>query len=169
MFRDVGWVTGRRIMKEAVKDETQRKHLNDKSTADGHTSRKVVRAEGAQGAAAVKVLGWISLEPISPEAARELNSKTRPGAPRVPVSAAQLEPIAAASFSGDQFIQGLSRLRPSDWGRLSNLYAQAEEGKERRNARLEALALKIAEVWGRDSKRLAEARQKFSALAPYWK
>jgi len=169
MFLRLGWGTGWRTMTGDVQDASQRKHLLEKSNEFGPKTRKVIIADGAQSAAAVKVLGWISLEPISPEAARELNSKTRPGAPRVPVSAAQLEPIAAASFSGDQFIQGLSRLRPSDWGRLSNLYAQAEEGKERRNARLEALALKIAEVWGRDSKRLAEARQKFSALAPYWK
>jgi CRISPR-associated protein Csm5 len=170
IFLRLGWGTGWRTMTaDLLQDSPERRRLLPKSTALGPKTRKVIVAGAERNARAIGVLGWISLEPISPNTAHELNTRTRQRARRMPVIAAQPPPSTSASFPDDQFIQGMSGLRTSDWGRVNNLYAQAVQEGERRNARLEALARRISEVWGRDRKRLAEARQKFPALAPYWK
>ncbi len=166
IFLRLGWGTGWRSMTgDLLPHGQERQRLLPKSSARGPKTRKVIVAGSNHEPS--DILGWVSLQPISAETAGELNRAVQPAAPAPPEAPAS-NPIAV-SFPEDLFIQGLSHLRPADWGSLAHLYAQAQQDEKRRGTRLEGLARRISEVWGHDKKRLAEARAKFPELEPYWK
>jgi CRISPR type III-A-associated RAMP protein Csm5 len=166
LFLRLGWGSGWRTMTGDLLDAAQRRTPLPKSGQFGPKTRKVI-VKDAGSAAAIDVLGWLSLTPVSrTEALRfeaDLRPPVRPGPPSAPAPSAPESRLLQI----DDFLLGVEKLQARDWGSLPHLYQRALADAARKDARLAALGAKIAEVWKGDKRRLREAADKFPVLAPY--
>jgi hypothetical protein len=131
----------------------------------GPKTRKVVVAEAGQNAGAIDVLGWLTLQCIAEAQARTDFPDISPA--RAATASASPSAISTTLDVGDEFILGLQKLRPQDWGSVGGLYQKASASPELEAARLEALGEAVARIWKRNKGRLRDAAAKYPGLSPF--
>ncbi|SRR5579875_1074425 len=165
LFLRLGWGTGWRTMTGDILNADQRKGPLPKGGEFGPKTRKVIVKDGSDNAAAVDVLGWISLTPVSETKA--LQTGIQPPLRPAPVSAPDTPVPENPPLQIDEFSLAVEKLQVKDWGQLGNFHQRALADPGRKDTRLAALGSKIAQVWKGDRRRLREAAEKFPELGPY--
>jgi len=175
IFIRLGWGTGWRTMTGDILRADEKKRLGESDSRTARyvgigKTRKVVLDGHSEQSTPARVLGWLKLTPISVQEAARLYRDTTPPAIEPPPAPPPVSPEPRPSLPDvDPFEQRLNALTARDLGRVQGEYDRAVGTPDpaRRAHRLEVMAAKLIELWGRDKKRMRRFAATMPELAPH--
>ena len=168
----LGWGTGWRTMTGDLLTPDERSRVMRRV---GKTRKVIIEGHSSRGRPS-DALGWVRIEPVSPDEAAALAAATRPAPIEIEPEPAPM-PVAAAPAPApqplarrDPFAAAIADLKARDWGRVSGYVKQAAShpDPQERERRLSLIAEQLIRIFGNDRKRIREIAQ-MQELAPFLK